>query len=324
MNDTEFYEKHLRTFPGGGLLLDHEDVPFFGSLPAFLRAVKDSLGLDIVFIRAGARLPDITSRCFTVKVEGGKSPGTLVLLPSDVSNASTSGASSIAGLANASNVSNPSNPSNVSDILNVADFSGGKITISMEKQSAFIESLSMLLGDAYRWQQTVRKYEEELASISMPVIIDEASPVRSSETLFNILKNGSRLLGCQAASFYVLNSDNKTLKLRSCWGLPEERLLDEPRLLSDSLADIEAMLGQAVILNEDYLFETWQSPESFPTAICVPVMSNTAIIGTLWFFADVYRDFGDWDRHLIETITGRISSELERSALERELAKKTA
>ncbi|MDR2641819.1 MAG: GAF domain-containing protein [Planctomycetaceae bacterium] len=285
MNNTEFYEKHLRTFPDNSVLLDHEDVPFFGSLPGLLRTVRNSLGLDIVFVRAGARLPDIMSRCFTVKVDGGKSPGNLVLLPDDGS--------------------------------------AGKVTMSNEQQEEFINSLALLLGDAYRWQQLVRKYEEELASV-IPLPAIEPSEIKFNDTLFNILKAGSKLLNCQASSFYVLNTTDNTLKLRSCWGLPEERLLDAPRLLHESLADIEAMLGQAVILNEDYLFETWQSPESFPTAICVPVMSPVTIIGTLWFFANVRRDFGCRDRYLIEIITGRISAELERAALERELAKKIA
>ncbi|MDR0390908.1 MAG: GAF domain-containing protein [Planctomycetaceae bacterium] len=285
MNNTEFYEKHLRTFPENSILLDHEDVPFFGSLPDLLRTIRNSLGLDIIFVRAGSRLPDIMSRCFTVKVDGGKSPGNLVLLPSD-------GVKS-------------------------------EVTMSNSQKEEFVNSLALLLGDAYRWQQMVRKYEEELASV-LPIPAIAPDEVQFTETLFNILKAGSRLLNCQASSFYVLDVVSSTLKLRSCWGLPEERLLDVPRDLRDSLADLEAMLGQAVILNEDYLFDTWKSPESFPAAICVPVMSPATIIGTLWFFADKRRNFGERDRYLIEIITGRIAAELERVALQRELAKKTA
>ncbi|MDR2345877.1 MAG: GAF domain-containing protein [Planctomycetaceae bacterium] len=289
MNDTEFYEKHLRTFPDNSVLLDHEDIPFFSSLPELLRSVRNLFGLDIVFIRAGAKLPDRMLRSFTVKVEGGKSPGNLVLLPDDNDN-----------------------------LLGKC-----KIGMTEAQREEFVDSLALLLGDAYRWQQMVRKYEEELASI-IPINSVKHDEIKFVETLFNILKSGAKLLCCQAASFYVLNMDDQTLKLRSCWGLPEERLLESPRLLHESLADIEAMLGQAVILNEDYLFETWQSPESFPTAICVPVMSPATIIGTLWFFADIKRDFTNKDRYLIELIAGRISTELEHAALKRELTKKNA
>ncbi|MDR2763364.1 MAG: GAF domain-containing protein [Planctomycetaceae bacterium] len=317
MNNTEFYEKHLRAFPESNVLLDHEDVPFFGSLPELLRSVRNSFGLDIVFVRAGARLPDVMARCFTVKVDGGKSPGNLVLLPDKVS---SGGNVSDCG----DNGDNIDNIGNSKIKVNVGKVNiGGGVGMSSEQKEEFVNSLALLLGDAYRWQQMVRKYEEELASI-VPISRVRQDEVKFSESLFNILKSGSKLLSCQASSFYVFNADDKTLKLRSCWGLPEERLLDAPRLLHESLADLEAMLGQAVILNEDYLFETWQCPESFPAAICVPVMSPVTIIGTLWFFSDLKRNFIDRDRYLIEIIAGRISSELERAALERELTRKNA
>ncbi|MDR1925636.1 MAG: GAF domain-containing protein [Planctomycetaceae bacterium] len=285
MTNTEFYDRHLRAFPDSGYMLDHEDVPFFGSLPDFLRSIKRSFGIEIMFVRAGARLPDLMSKCFTVKVEGGKVPGSLVLLPSD-------------------------------------EFSD-KVSVPVSEQESFVGSLALLLGEAYRWQQLFRKYEEELASI-VPIPTIDPSETKFTETLFNILKSGAKILDCQAASLYILNASEKELKLRSCWGLPEERLLEPPRLLHDSLADIEAMLGQVVILNEDYLFDAWQSPELFPTAVCVPVTSPVNIIGTLWFFADVRRDFSDRDTHLIEIIAGRIAAELERVAMKRELAKKNA
>jgi GAF domain-containing protein len=137
--------------------------------------------------------------------------------------------------------------------------------------------------------------------------------------LFNLLKEGAKVVDCHAASFYVLDTKSNTLKLRSCWGLPEERLLCPPRLLQNSMADLEAILGQVVILNEDYLFEVWESPEDFPAAVCVPVSSPMSIIGTLWFFSDVRRDFSEHDIRLLEIITGRLAAELERASLLREL-----
>lgn len=287
--NTDFYDKHLRSFPVPKPLLDHEDVPFFGSLPDLLRSLKKIFGLNIVFVRAGGTLPNIMARCFTVKVDGGKSPGCLALLPPDTSD---------------------------------------ECLMPAIQQNEFLNSLSLLLGDAYRWQQMFRKYEEELATL-VPIPSLDPKEFRFTETLFDILKEGAKILDCQASSLYLLNTMNNTLKLRSCWGLPEERLLDPPRALQESLADLEAMLGQAVVLNEDYLQEAWPMPEEFPAAVCVPVTSPISIIGTLWFFADKRREFSERDIRLMEIITGRIASELERSALIRELkqekeTKKTA
>ncbi|MDR0337471.1 MAG: GAF domain-containing protein [Planctomycetaceae bacterium] len=278
MND-EFYDDNLRAFPGPKALLDYEDVPFFGSLPELLRSIRSIFGLEIEFIRAGGTLPDMMARCFTIKVENGKSPGCLALLPSK-------------------HIRNHS--------------------MNFSEQDNFLTSLALLLGDAYRWQQMFRKYEAELASL-VPVPVTDTNEPRFAETLFNVLKEGAKILDCHAASFYILETATNLLKLRSCWGLPEERLLDAPRLLHDSMADLEAILGQAVILNEDYLFEIWGAPEDFPAAVCVPVSSPVSIIGTLWFFSNRQRHFSEHDLRLLEIITGRLAAEIERASLLREL-----
>jgi len=125
---TDFYDKHLKTFPRPRPILDHEDVPFFGSLPDLLRNIQDSLGLNVIFVRAGSTIPDLCARCFTVKVEGGQAPGHLVLIPPQHHHAVPS-------------------------------------AMTEKQQDAFLSSLALLLGDAYRWQQLFRKYEEELASL---------------------------------------------------------------------------------------------------------------------------------------------------------------
>ena len=277
---TEFYEQHLRSFPPPKPLLDHEDVPFFGSLPELLRSLRRIMGREVVFVRAGGALPDIGARCFPVKVDGGKSPGHLVLLPPKKER---------------------------------------KTPMSDIEQEEWLTSLALLLGDAYRWQQLFRRYEEELASV-VPVPTLKPNDRKFSETLFDILKSGAKILNYSASSLYLLDEASKSLKLRSCWGLPEERLLDPPRKLHDSLADIEAMLGHVVILNEDFLLESWMSPELFPMALCIPVSSPMSILGTLWFYAEERRLIDAKEVALLEIIAGRIAAELERVAVLRELS----
>ena len=280
--NSDFCDQYLCSFPPPKKLLDHEDVPFFGSLPELLRSVRKITGREVVFIRAGGTLPEIGARCFPVKVDGGKLPGHLILMPAKRTR---------------------------------------KTPLSEVEQEELLSSLALLLGDAYRWQQLFRKYEEELASV-VPVPSFKPNDRCFSESLYNILKGGAKVLGCDAASLYILEETSKTLKLRSCWGLPEERLLDPPRKLHDSLADIEAILGQAMILNDDFLLESWKSPELFRTAICVPVASPVSILGTLWFFSDEHRDIDVKDLELMEIIAGRIAAELERAAVLRELTEK--
>ena len=280
----EIRDDLLRSFPPPRPFLDYEDVPFFACLPELFRTIRKTLGIDVEFVRAGGKLPDLMARCFTVKVEGGRSPGCLVLLPPQDRNRSP---------------------------------------LSPGAQDDFLAALGYLLGEAYRWQQTSRKLQEELTSF-VPVPTNDANDAQHNgpvfnDTLFNILKESTKILHCHAASFYTLNPHNDSLRLRSCWGLPEERLLQPPRSLHDSLGDLEAILGQAVVLNNEFLFEAWGAPEDFSSAICVPVVSPMSVIGTLWFFSDQVRDFSDKDVRLMEIITGRIAAELERAALLREL-----
>lgn len=272
-----FYETQLLGLPLAEEMLDYEDIPIFGSLPELLHSLWQHLGLDVRFIRNGGTLPETIEETFCVGISGGQSPGQLVLLPSR-------------------------------DIR--------KPKLVGQERTRFLTALAQLLGDAYRWQQALRLYEEKQAAF-----IDVSSFLHRNESLFRLLKESAKLVDCCAASLYLLDSQQKTLKLRSCWGLPEERLLDPPKPLHDSLADVEAILGQAVVVNEDYLFEMWHVPENFPMAICLPIMSQQTVWGTLWLFSNRRRDCTVYELNLMEYMTGRLSAELEKMALSREVTK---
>ena len=81
------------------------------------------------------------------------------------------------------------------------------------------------------------------------------------------------------------------------------------------MADLEALLGHAVVLNDDSLMATWNAPEDFPTAVCVPVSSPTTLLGTLWVFSNEKRDFNDRETNIMEVVAGRLASDLEREML---------
>jgi GAF domain-containing protein len=220
-------------------------------------------------------LPETVEETFRIGISGGQSPGQLVLMPSR-------------------------------DIR--------KPKLVGQERHHFLTALAQFLGDAYRWQQTLRQYEAAQA-----VAIDVPAIQRHGESLVLLLKESAKLADFCAASLYLLDSQKKMLKLRSCWGLPEERLLEPPKPLHDSLADVEAILGQIVVVNEEYLCETWRVPEDFPMAVCLPVMSQQSIWGTLWLFADQRRDCTEHELHLLDYIASRLAVELEKLSLHREL-----
>ena len=273
-----FYDTHLLDLQRFKEMLDHEDIPLFGSLPELLQSLWQHLGLDVRFVRTGGTQPDTAEETFRIGMSGGQSPGQLAVLPSR-------------------------------DIR--------KPKLVGQERYQFLTALAQFLGDAYRWQQALRQYEETQAgTIDLPPI------QRQGESLLLLLKESAKLANFCAASLYLLDSQKKMLKLRSCWGLPEERLLDPPKPLHESLADVEAILGQIVVINEEYLLEMWRTPEDFPMAVCLPVMSQQSIWGTLWLFSDQCRDCTEHELSLVEYISKRLAAELEKLALHRELARK--
>jgi hypothetical protein len=247
--------------------LDYEDIPVFGTLPELLQSLKRHLGLNVQFVRTGGTLPLDMVRGITIPVESGHSPGQLVVLP------------------------------------------GNKKKLTESECNGFLKSFAGLLGETYRWQQAIRSREEQILPFPNAAVLPsgvKCEPLTEA-SLFDVLKQSAKLLDCCAATLYRLNSTEKTLKACSVWGLPEERLLEIPRSLHDSLADVEAVLGQSVVLNEDYLFEVWQPPELFPMAVCVPMISPSKIFGTLWLYSDVRRDLTEHDFELLEYVAGRIT-----------------
>ena len=120
-----------------------------------------------------------------------------------------------------------------------------------------------------------------------------------------------------AAALYLLDEGTTELKLRSCWGLPFDRLTASARPLQGAMADLEAMLGHAVVLNDVETRRVWNVPEDFPAAVCVPVSTPTTLLGTLWVFGNERRDFNDRQTNILEVVAGRLASDLEREMLMR-------
>ena len=179
-------------------------------------------------------------------------------------------------------------------------------------------ALADLISEAHQWQIALRQREAELAA-NVQLTFHHHDHHGLAQQLEQILRSGAKAVGCDAAALYLLDHETSLLKLRSIWGLPEERLTDPPRSLATALADLEAMLGHAIVLNEgEFSAERWKAPEHFSSSLCVPVTSSTTIHGTLWCFADSQIDFDSEAINLLEILAGRIAIELERKTLLRE------
>ncbi len=191
------------------------------------------------------------------------------------------------------------------------------VTIPLEQASLLAQSIGDLWGELLATRQAVWEREADLAT-GVPLVLRTDDPRSPSlaQRLESVLKGGAEAIGCQAAALYLLDEATSELKLRSSFGLPRRRLLDPARPLRPALADLEALLGHAVVMNEPALFDYWKVPEQgFRSAVCVPVSSPSMPLGTLWIYSDRVRDFSDAETNIVEVVAGRLASELERETL---------
>ncbi len=186
--------------------------------------------------------------------------------------------------------------------------------VSLQKAQELAVVLAELLAENETLRHALREREAELAA-GVPVTKREDEAKHLSERLEAVLHSGLQALGCKAGGLYLLDESTTQLKLRSAVGLPTERLLEAPRSLRGALADLEALVGHAVVLEDVASMPEWKCPENFAAAICVPVSSPSIPLGTLWFYHDEIRDFTDEQANMAEIIAGRLAADLEREML---------
>jgi hypothetical protein len=164
---------------------------------------------------------------------------------------------------------------------------------------ALAKSLASLLNDTQRLRYEVWRREAELAA-GVPVTRRPDDQQHLAERLTAVLQAGTQAVGCQAAGLYLLDEATTQLKLRAAWGLPDDCLLAPPRPLRGAIADLEALTGHAVVLDDTALLPHWHCPENYPAAVCVPVSSPSIPLGTLWVFCESTRDFSPQETNLLE------------------------
>ncbi len=175
-------------------------------------------------------------------------------------------------------------------------------------------SIADLLSDLFETRAARCGSEAELAA-GVPLVPLRDEEKHLAERLQAAIKAGAEAVDADAVALYLLDEATTELKLRSAWGLPFDRFAAPARPLQGAVADLEALLGHAVVLDDPQTMGMWNVPEDFPAAVCVPVSTPTTLLGTLWVFARHQRDFSDRQTNMIEVVAGRVASDLEREML---------
>jgi len=200
------------------------------------------------------------------------------------------------------------------DLADLADVR----SVPMDSAQELLIAIERLVDRLDLAEETVRRQEAELAT-SVGVTSHSDRQRETADRLESILDSVSRSIGAVAGAIYLLDDETSSLKLRSSIGLPKSRLTSPPRDLRGSLADLEALLGNAVLLSDIELMRDWPSPEPFASALVVPIGSSTMPHGTMWFWSENTRSYSPTEVEVANLAAGRVMSEIEQSILGQEV-----
>jgi sigma-B regulation protein RsbU (phosphoserine phosphatase) len=193
-------------------------------------------------------------------------------------------------------------------------------SVPMGKAQDLLSAIERLVERLDKAEEVIRQQEAELAT----AVLVTSHPDRQKETadrLESILESTSRSIGSVAAAVYLLDDATSHLKMRSCFGLPRKKLADPPRELRGSLADLEALLGNAVLLSDIEMMPEWPSPEPFGSALVVPIGTSSMPHGTIWFWSEKPRSFSPTEVEVANLAAGRVMAEIEQSILGHEVTR---
>ncbi len=187
-------------------------------------------------------------------------------------------------------------------------------TVTLEHAEQLLTTMEQLVARLEKAENALRRQEVELAT-GVSITRGPNEQQELADRFDSILSGSANSIGASAAAVYLLDETTSNLKMRACWGLPTTKLADPPRPLRGALADLESLLGNAVLLEDTLAMPEWPSPEDFASAMVVPIGSSTMPHGTLWFWSDAPRKHSTTDIEIANLAAGRLMSELEKSLL---------
>lgn len=220
-------------------------------------------------------------------------------------------------------ISSPNSSSRNKSSLNIIDMYSellpGEHCSSRQKCDSFVEAINGLLDQLQQTQDQLERLNADLATAIPVSSVQDSDGDALLSNLEKILQQGLTGLNFAAASIYLLDDATSELNLRIQVGLPASRLLAAPRSLKDAKADLEALLGNSVMISNTADHQQWNLPEQdFQSAICIAIATHSTPLGTLWLYSENQTGFSESDLAIAELVSGRISAEIEREAAIRE------
>ncbi len=187
-------------------------------------------------------------------------------------------------------------------------------SVSQRDASDLLKSIEKLVARLERAEAAIRQQQAVLATdVSITRTSDDKVDI--ADRLESILASSCRSIGAAAAAIYLLDDTTSELKMRACYNLPIDRLIAPARTLRGSLADLEALLGNAVLIEDTAFSTNWPSPENFASALVVPIGTVSMPHGTIWFWSEQTRNYSSAEVEVANLASGRVMNELEHCIL---------
>lgn len=203
-------------------------------------------------------------------------------------------------------------------LLDESDFFEQSST-SEDAAWSLLESLNEMVLRLKQCEDAIARQEAELAAGLSMTLTDQAPEESLYAAMEEALDRAVIASGSDAAAVYLLDDTTSTLKMRSCIGLAKSNLAKPPRSLRGALADLEALLGNAVLLENVAIAPDWNCPEPYAAGLCVPIGSSSMPQGTLWLWSDQIRDFSTADIEAAKNAADKILADIERRVLSSEV-----
>ncbi|MEO1528629.1 MAG: SpoIIE family protein phosphatase [Planctomycetota bacterium] len=177
------------------------------------------------------------------------------------------------------------------------DASEGEIEAPAVIEENAIELASVareMAGELEALRSSLRRSEMELAASVTSGIAPERAET-AAKRVDEVLRMAITALGFHSAAIYMLDDDTQYLKTRAVVGLPEDRLSAEPRMLRGSRGDLEALVQEAVLIDDltGIMGSSWSAPETAGAAICTALFRGDLPVGTMWFFCETPMQLGE-------------------------------
>ncbi len=175
------------------------------------------------------------------------------------------------------------------------------------------DAIGDTLNQLAQTRSDLRQAQLELATSTAASIPAEES-ARVENLLRSLVTAALEQFGFQSASLWIIDDNTLTLQQRMAAGKHFPSLVGQ-RDLDSARADVRAMTGNVIVMDDRASVAQWQAPVRCGSAICLPVSSLSNLYGTLWLVRDDSGAVSDREICLLEIIAGRIACEIERAAL---------